>query len=101
VAVVLLLAVGGLYGALVGQLKSATDEDESFVALERHGVAYLRPLTRLVGELTAAQSAAVRGAAVETAIRLDRKAAMAIAPDLRRRLHSPDACERIAAAWAR
>ncbi len=66
VAVVLLLAVGGLYGALVGQLKSATDEDESFVALERHGVAYLRPLTRLVGELTAAQSAAVRGAAVDT-----------------------------------
>ena len=65
-AVALLLAVGGLYGALVGQLKSATDEDENFVALERHGVAYLRPLTRLVGELTAAQSAAVRGAAVDT-----------------------------------
>ena len=62
-AVALLLAVGGLYGALVGQLKSATDEDESFVALERHGVAYLRPLSRLVGELTAAQSAAVRDAA--------------------------------------
>jgi hypothetical protein len=66
VAIVLLFAVGGLFGVLVVQLRSANSTDADFVAAERHGVAYLRPLGRLQVELTRAQSAAVRGAAVDS-----------------------------------
>lgn len=65
VAVGLLFALGGLFGALAAQLRSAIEADAGFVAAERHGVAYLRPLIRLVAELTGAQSASVRGAAVD------------------------------------
>ncbi len=66
VAIVLLFAIGGLFGVLVTQLRSANADDADFVAAERHGVAYLRPLNRLLVELTRAQSAAVRGAAVDS-----------------------------------
>ncbi len=66
VAILLLFAIGGLFGVLVTQLRSANANDADFVAAERHGVAYLRPLNRLLVELTRAQSAAVRGAAVDS-----------------------------------
>ena len=39
---------------------------EFSIAAERHGVAYLQPLVQLVGELTDAQSSAVRGAQPDT-----------------------------------
>jgi HEAT repeat protein len=42
----------------------------------------------------------VRAAAVDALLALDPEAARTIAPDLRRRLHSTDAGERIGAAWA-
>jgi hypothetical protein len=61
VALGLVLAVGGLFGALVVQLRAANDADLRFVAAERQGVTYLRPLTRLIAELTNARSTAVRG----------------------------------------
>lgn len=65
VALGLLLALGGLFGALAFQMVSATEADTRFVASERQGVAYLRPLTRLIAELTVAQSASVRDKAVD------------------------------------
>jgi hypothetical protein len=65
VAVLLVLALGGLFGALAGQLRGAIDGDARFVAAERQGVAYLRPLTRLVAGLANAQSAAVRGQPID------------------------------------
>jgi hypothetical protein len=65
VALGLLLALGGLFGALAVQTVSAVEADTRFVAAERQGVALLRPLTRLISELTAAQSASVRGKTVD------------------------------------
>lgn len=67
VSLLLVLAIGGLYAILTAQLWAATSTDADFVAAERRGVAYLGPLTQLLGELTAAESAAVRGTAVDRA----------------------------------
>lgn len=66
VGIVLLLAIAGLYGVLASQLRTATEADVEFVSAERRGVAYLRPLTRLVVELAKARSAAVRSDAVDS-----------------------------------
>ena len=66
VAVVLLCGIGALFGGLATQLRTAIESDAAFVAAERAGVEYLRPLTRLVVELGRAQSAAVRSSALDT-----------------------------------
>lgn len=55
---------------LFARFWDSTGADRDFVRDERRGVAYLRPLTRLLGSLTEAQSTAVAGKKVEvTAIR--------------------------------
>jgi hypothetical protein len=56
------VAAGMLFVFVMAQSWSATSKGLSDVEAERHGVAYLQPLVQLVGELTDAQSAAVRGA---------------------------------------
>ncbi len=66
VAVVLLCAISALYGALAIQLRDAIDADAAFVTAERQGVEYMRPLSRLVVELSKAQSAAVRKTTVDS-----------------------------------
>jgi hypothetical protein len=66
VAIVLLIAIGGLFGVLVTQLRSIHSAEAEFVTAERQGVAYLRPLTRLLSELAKAQTAAVRATAVDS-----------------------------------
>jgi len=48
------------------QLWNARSEDVSVINAERNGITYLRPLVHLVGELSTAQSAAVRGGQVDT-----------------------------------
>jgi HEAT repeat protein len=55
---------------------------------------------RLILSMTRDRDDAVREAAVGALLELDPESARTIAPDLRRRLHSPDAGQRIAAAWA-
>ena len=55
---------------------------------------------RLILSMTRDRDDDVRRAATDALLALDPGAARAIAPDLRRRLHSADARERIAAAWA-
>src|SRR5262245_32842446 len=66
VAAVLLCAISALYGALAIQLRDAIDADAAFVTAERHGVEYMRPLSRLVVELSKAQSASVRRTTVDS-----------------------------------
>lgn len=65
VAFVLLLALAGVFGAMVLELRSGIDAQSRAVAAQRSGVAYLRPLVRLVAELSRAQSAATRNVAVD------------------------------------
>lgn len=60
-AAVLLLIMAGLYGIQTAQLWSTANSGSDTVDAQRHGLAYLRPLLRLTGELTTAQSVAVRG----------------------------------------
>ncbi|GII20898.1 hypothetical protein [Planosporangium mesophilum] len=55
------VAAGALFVFVMAQSWSVTSGGLSDVEAERHGVAYLQPLVQLVGELTDAQSAAVRG----------------------------------------
>lgn len=55
---------------------------------------------RLILSMTRDRDDGVREAATDALLALDPAAARPIAPDLRRRLHSADARERIAAAWA-
>jgi hypothetical protein len=66
IAVVLLAGIGALFGTLTVQLRAAIEFDVSVVAAERTGVEYLRPVTRLVIEVSKAQAAAVRGSAVDS-----------------------------------
>jgi hypothetical protein len=61
VRLAVLVAAGMLFIFVMGQSWSATSQGLSAVEAERHGVAYLQPLVQLVGELTDAQSSAVRG----------------------------------------
>jgi HEAT repeat protein len=55
---------------------------------------------RVILSMTRDGDDSVREAAVEALIALDPESARTIAPDLRRRLHSSDAGQRIGAAWA-
>lgn len=55
---------------------------------------------RLILSMTRDRDDAVREAAVGALLALDPESASTIAPDLRRRLHSADAGQRIGAAWA-
>lgn len=55
---------------------------------------------RLILSMARDRDDGVREAAVDALLALDPEAARTIAPDLRRRLHSPDAGQRIGAAWA-
>jgi hypothetical protein len=57
----------GAFGAVLRQSWLTTSVDRNVVASARSGVAYLHPLTGLVGELVEAQSAAVRGVQVDAA----------------------------------
>ncbi len=54
-----------LIGLVFLRYWSALSSDSDVVRAERRGVAYLQPLSRLLGELTEAQSGAVRGSAVD------------------------------------
>jgi hypothetical protein len=60
-----LLAVAVLFSLATAQAWNTTTSSVDVVATERVGVAYLRPLTALIGELTEAQSTAVRGGDVQ------------------------------------
>jgi sigma-B regulation protein RsbU (phosphoserine phosphatase) len=60
-ALALLAATGGALGFLATRLHNSTREDLDFVNAERIGVTYLKPLTVLMGELSSAGLAAVRG----------------------------------------
>jgi hypothetical protein len=62
VRLAVLVAAGLLFESVMAQSWSAASEGQTGVDAERHGVAYLQPLVQLVGELTDAQSSAVRGA---------------------------------------
>ncbi|GGM37662.1 hypothetical protein ACFFX1_36350 [Dactylosporangium sucinum] len=65
-AVLAVTVIGTLLGiGLVGSW-SELSRQRGFVTAERAGVAYLRPLTALIGALTAAESAAVRGQPIDT-----------------------------------
>jgi hypothetical protein len=67
VALVLLsLLMAGAYAVVARQSWTTSSADSRLVADERGRVAYLRPLSHLVGALTEAQSAAVRGAPADT-----------------------------------
>src|SRR6266508_3247510 len=61
----LLSVVAAAFAFVTLQLVNATNKDLATVDAERQGVAYLQPLTNLIGELTAVQSAAVRGAPID------------------------------------
>lgn len=60
-----LLAVAVLFSLATAQAWITTTSSVDVVATERAGVAYLRPLTALIGELTEAQSTAVHGGEVQ------------------------------------
>lgn len=69
---VVALCVGGVvligaFGAVLRQTWLSVSADREVVDAARAGVAYLHPLTGLIGELVEAQSAAVRGAQVDAA----------------------------------
>ncbi|HEY6748404.1 MAG TPA: hypothetical protein VI357_22130 [Mycobacteriales bacterium] len=66
-AVAVAVAVLAPLAVLGAQVRSSTGDSLSFVRDERRGVTYLRPLTRLLGATTEAQSAAVRGRPVDAA----------------------------------
>jgi hypothetical protein len=61
------LLVAGAFGAVLRQSWQTSSAGTETVRAARAGVVYLHPLTGLVGELVEAQSAAVRGAAVDAA----------------------------------
>lgn len=63
----LALMVLGMFGVAARQSWTANSADSRLVGDERHRVAYLRPLSQLIGTLTEAQSAAVRDAPLSTA----------------------------------
>lgn len=65
VAVGLLVVTAGLFGVQTARLWSAASTEIGITAEERAGVAYLHPLTRLIGELAATQSIAVAGGEVD------------------------------------
>jgi hypothetical protein len=67
VAVICLLTVAVLFGAVARQSWSATDAPAQVVRLEANGAAMLHPMTTLLTELVTAQSAAVRGGEVNQA----------------------------------
>ncbi|GAA1814190.1 hypothetical protein HC028_25250 [Planosporangium flavigriseum] len=62
VRLAVVVAAGTLFVSVMAQSWSATNKGLATIEAERHGVAYLQPLVQLVGELTDAQSAAIRGA---------------------------------------
>jgi len=62
-----LFAVSALFAVVLAQLWSATTHDLRVVDSERAGASDLRPRVHLVGELAAAQSAAVSGGRVDPA----------------------------------
>ncbi|MCW2638531.1 MAG: hypothetical protein JWP76_837 [Dactylosporangium sp.] len=62
VRLAVLVAAAILFVLVTAQSWSANGQGQANVEAERHGVAYLQPLVQLVGELTDAQSTAVRGA---------------------------------------
>lgn len=63
----LLCATVATFGLLVSQLWTAIGADQEFTVSERAGIAYLRPLTDLMGALGQAESLAVSGAKVDFA----------------------------------
>jgi hypothetical protein len=67
VALLLLLAMGTLYGGVAVSLRWVTQADLDVATSERQGAAYAGPVGQLIGELVAARSAAVRGAPVDAA----------------------------------
>jgi hypothetical protein len=56
-----LLAIGALFVLVTAQVWSTGNRNLATVNAERNGTAYLQPLVQLVGELSNAQSIAVRG----------------------------------------
>jgi hypothetical protein len=75
VVVICLATVAVMFGAVVRQSWNATSQAAEVVRLEAAGAAMMHPMTTLLTELVTAQSAAVRGGAVnQTSVRsaLDR-----------------------------
>ncbi len=67
VLVICLLTVSAVFAGVARQLWSSSVADSEVVRLEAHGAAMLHPMTTLLTELVEAQSAAVRGEAVDQA----------------------------------
>ena len=65
--VVLTLLSAGTFAAVARQSWTGASADARLVVDERHRMAYLNPLTHLIGALIEIQSAAVRGAPADTA----------------------------------
>jgi hypothetical protein len=65
VVLICLVTVAALFGAVVRQSWSATSQAAEVVRLEAAGAAMMHPMTTLLTELVTAQSAAVRGSAVD------------------------------------
>jgi hypothetical protein len=67
VLVLLSLLMVGLFGVVARQSWTASASDSRLVADERRRLAYLAPLSHLIGALTETQSAAVRAAPMDSA----------------------------------
>ena len=67
VVAVLLAALLLPYGVVAARLWIRADDDRTVALLERAGVAYIGPLTRLIGATADAQTAAVAGGRVNVA----------------------------------
>jgi hypothetical protein len=67
VALLLLVAMAGVFAAMVVELQSRTRSDADAVATQRSGVALTRPLIPLTVHLSGAQAAVAQGNAVDRA----------------------------------
>lgn len=68
--VICVLIAGGLFAGVARQSLATNRAAEQIVALEADGAAIMHPMTTLLSELVSAQSAAVRGEAIDqTAVR--------------------------------
>lgn len=63
--VICVLVAGGLFAGVARQSLASNRDAEQIVALEADGAAIMHPMTTLLSELVSAQSAAVRGEAID------------------------------------
>src|SRR4051794_21482835 len=81
VVVVACVLLAASFGALAVQAWSGASSASGTVSTQQQGVAYLKPLNLLIGQLVRAQSAAVRGGQADT-------------PDLRNAINAVDTVDR-------